>query len=83
MMSDKNRKLTRISLPGLDHPGLADWGECSIEDMTDYYRKWAMQTKLQVEEILSAADADFRIETYRGPWVQKDRKIIQEGKPHD
>ncbi len=48
--------------------------------MLAFIRSYATHQKAIAEAILAANDSDFLIETYVGPYVRKNRKIIQPGK---
>lgn len=74
-------RLTAITLPTGDDPGLADWGRLSVEDMVRRYRDYAERMKRNAEQILAAEDAAFRIETYLGPAAQRNREVLQAGTP--
>ena len=75
------RHMTAIRLPGLWGGGIAEWDKVPVAEMIERYRDYAERMKKDAEEVLSASDADFRIETYRGPHAQRDRQILQEGRP--
>lgn len=72
--------MTSIELPGQFGGGIADWGIKTPSDMIAMLRSHASEQKRIAEEILSASDGDFRIQTYKGPYVQRDRKTIQAGR---
>lgn len=76
-MSDR---MTSIHLPGHMGAGIADYGLQSAPTMIAKLREYAKHAKAQAEMILAASDADFRIETYLGPYARRDTKIIQVGK---
>lgn len=73
-------RMTSISLRGSSHNGLADWGRKSAEEMIQQFRDHALRQKQAAEEVLAAADEDFRVETYTGVYVQRNKEIIQTGK---
>lgn len=73
-------RMTSIFLPGLNSGhGLADWGLKTPEEMVGQLRAHAERQKAAAEKILAASSSDFRVETYVGVHVRKDRKVLQEG----
>lgn len=79
MMSGK--RMTSIGLPGLENgDGLADWDLKTPEEMIAMLRNYAARNKATAEAILAAADEDFRVETYTGVYVQRNRTILQKGR---
>ncbi len=75
-----SEKMTSINLPGVFGSGLADWGEKSVAEMVDQVRAHARHHKEVAEAVLAAADSDFYVSTYRGVHVQRDRRVLQEGR---
>lgn len=75
-----SERMTGITLPGSSYTGLADWGRKTPEEMIRQIRVHAESMKLQAEEILAATDSDFRIQTYTGVHVQRNRETLQEGR---
>lgn len=73
-------RLTSIRLPGSIDPGLADWGRKSPSEMIAMYREHAEHQLKCAQEVLSATDDNFRIETYVGVHVRRKAEILQEGK---
>jgi len=72
-MSDR---LTSISLP--DGAIIADWGLKTPEEMIKQVREYAASLRKQAEQIESAADHEFQVETYVGVHVMRNRKVLQE-----
>lgn len=75
-----SERMTSISLRGSTHNGLADWGRKSAEEMIQQFRDHAQLQKQAAEEVLAASDEDFRVETYTGVYVQRNKEVIQPGK---
>lgn len=71
--------MTAIYLPGANGAGYADYGRQSVPDMILLIRNHAIVMRQQADAILAAKDADFRVESYLGVHVQRDRVILQEG----
>lgn len=74
-MSDR---LTEISLP--HSCGVADWGLRTVPEMLEQVRSYARHQKAEAEKILSVKDEDFRVTTYVGVHVHRNRRVLQEGK---
>lgn len=76
-----SEKMTSITL-GRDSAfnGVAEWGECSIKHMVEVARKHSKWLRAQADAIDAAADSDFHVETYRGVHVQRNLKVLQEGR---
>jgi hypothetical protein len=74
-MSDR---MTSIKLPCRFGCSVADWGMKSIPEMLELIRSYAKQNKAEAEAILAATDDQFRVETYVGVHVMRNREIIQE-----
>ncbi len=73
--------MTSVHLPSLSGGrGLADYGRRSIPEMVAYIRRHAAEMKEDAEAILAAGDEDFCVTTYRGILVQRDAKVLQQGK---
>lgn len=73
-------RMTSIRLPGLRRgAGLSDWGRKTPAEMIAQYRKNAQLQLDEAKAVLEAADVDFRVETYVGVLVQRDRETLQEG----
>jgi hypothetical protein len=73
-MSDK---LTGIYLPSLGFgSGWSEWGDHAPAEMIHKIRRNAEIAKEEADRILAAADEDFVVETYYGPFAQKNRKRI-------
>lgn len=75
-----SERMTSINLPGLFGGGIAEWGLKTPAEMLAMIRNYATDQKRMAEEILSAGDGDFRIETYKGPHARIDLRIIQNGR---
>lgn len=60
---------------GLAHPGL-----CTPEEMIKKIRDYAQYQYEWARDVLTASDRDFRVETYMGRHVQRNKKVLQEGR---
>lgn len=75
-----SERMTSITLPGLNSGhGIADWGRKTPEEMVERLRSYAERQKAAAERILAAAPSDFRVETYVGVHVQRQKEVLQEG----
>ena len=74
-----SERMTSIDLPGVFNSGWADYGRKTPAEMIAYMRRHAEDKKREAEAVLAAADADFRVETYRGIYVKRDREVLQAG----
>lgn len=74
-------RMTGIELPGNKSagPGLAEWGRKTPEEMIRRYRAYAAAQLAEAQAILSAPDEAFRVETYTGVHVQRNKEVLQEG----
>jgi len=72
-------RMTRIILPGIGS-GYADYGRKTPEEMIAAYREYAEHLLAEAEAVLAARPGDFRVETYRGVYVMRDLKVLQEGR---
>lgn len=72
-------RMTDIVLRG-SGAGLADWGRKTPDEMIEQIRAYARRQKAEAEAVLSASDEDFRVTTYTGVHVQRNREVLQEGK---
>lgn len=75
-----SERMTAIFLPGEYGSGLADRGRKTVPEMIATLRAYAAQQKAAYEAILAASDDDFRVETYVGVHVQRERVIWQKGR---
>lgn len=75
-----SERMTSITLPGSRHCGLADWGRKTPEEMIRQIRAHAEHMKVEAEEIISASDLEFRVQTYTGVHVQRNRETLQPGR---
>lgn len=77
-----SERMTGIELRGnkAAGPGLAEWGRKTPTEMIERYRQYARHQLAEAQAILSATDDDFRVETYTGVHVQRNREVLQEGK---
>ena len=75
-----SERMTSIDLPGVSGSGLADWGRLTADEMIGQIRRKAACDKRIADAILAAPDEAFQVETYLGPWVQRKREVIQEGR---
>lgn len=74
-------KHTIITLPGLPNgAGLAEHGVEDVEHMIERYRAMAKRQKEDADMILAASDDDFRVVVVKGIYVQRDPKVLQEGR---
>lgn len=71
-MSDK---MTEVSLPG-KHAGFADWGDHDPLEMIAQLRRIARRDLEAAQAVLDAEDEAFIVKTYRGPYAQRDLKVI-------
>ena len=75
-----SERLTAIMLPGIAGSGLVEWGRKTVPDMIAIYRALAKRQKEKAEAILAAADSDFYVDTYLGPYAMRNREILQYGR---
>lgn len=76
-------RITSVHLPGMRHgAGVADYGRKTPEEMIAMLLQYAEANLAEAKQILAASDADFRVETYTGVWRQRNREVLQEGKPN-
>lgn len=74
--------MTSVHLPGMRNgAGYAVYGRSSAEEMIATIRTHAQSQFDEAKEILAASDEEFRVETYLGSWVQRNKEVIQEGRP--
>ena len=74
-------RMTSVHLPGMRHgAGVAEYGRKTPAEMVAMLRKYAEANKAEAEQILAATDEEFRVETYTGVWVQRNREVLQEGR---
>lgn len=71
-----SERMTAVSLPGHFGVGIADWGTHEPVKMIEELREYARHQLAEAQAVLAAADADFIVETYRGPHAQRDRQRI-------
>lgn len=74
-----SERMTSAHLPGVRGAAIADWGRRDPVEMIEYLRTYARQQMEWAQKVLSAADAEFRVETYTGVHVQRNREVLQEG----
>ena len=72
--------MTSINLPGVSGSGMADYGRKPVAEMIELLRASARDQIAQANAILEAQDTDFRVCTFRGIYVQRDKVILQEGR---
>jgi hypothetical protein len=77
-----SERMTTIRLPSGKDGGFMDYGDKPADEMVAAYRQIAADMKERAEEILAAADSDFRIEVVRGVHVQHPVRLIQKGRDH-
>lgn len=76
-----SEKMTAIRLPSLPRgTGWAEWGYKEPSEMIAIIRELATIQLQQAQAILAADDADFMVETYKGPYAMRNRVVLQEGK---
>lgn len=75
-----SERMTSIDLPGVSNSGYADWDRKSVPEMLQIIRARAVEMRRVADAIMGAADADFHVETYRGVYVRRERKVLQEGR---
>lgn len=75
-----SERMTAIHLLGTTRPGIADWGMKTAPEMIEQYRSYARNLLEEAQAVLAASDEEFMVESYRGPWAMRDRKIIQQGR---
>ncbi|GEL47793.1 hypothetical protein CHO01_29090 [Cellulomonas hominis] len=76
-----SERMTGITLPGLPPgAGLADYGRKSPQEMITQLRAHATVEARNALAILAAAEEDFRVETYTGVHVRRDRQVLQPGR---
>lgn len=73
-------RMTDIGLPGLPMGrGYMEYGRKSAEHMIAKLRRIARNDLRAAQAILDAPDEAFRVETFTGIHVQRNREVIQEG----
>jgi len=72
--------MTGIDLPGCADAGLGDWGRKTPAEMIALYREKARHDLKVSQEILAAKDSDFKVVTYLGRHVRRNRETLQEGR---
>lgn len=76
-MSDR---YTDVCLPSLRYSAsLAEHGRREPADMIAMLKALAKRQKEEAEAILAAPSTAFRVETYVGLHVQKQREVLQQG----
>jgi len=73
-----NERFTRIYLKGRGC-SLADYGRRTPSEMIGQVRDMARSDLKRSQEILAAADDEFRVETYTGVHVRRNVEILQAG----
>lgn len=77
-----SEQMTGITLRGLSsNAGIADYGLKTVPYMVAQIRARARLMRADADAIMAAADEDFHVDTYVGPLVMRDRRVLQEGKP--
>lgn len=72
--------MTGITLPGHSGSGFQDYGRKTVPEMIAALRRIAEHQKAEAEAILAASDDDFRVSTYIGSLVERNREVMQEGR---
>ena len=76
-----SERMTGILLPGRPNGvGWAEWGRKTPAEMIASYRRHAEQQKAEAEAILAAADEDFYVDTYLGPYARAKTEVLQAGR---
>ena len=75
-----SERVTTICLPGSSDPGWANYGRKTVPEMIEEFRSHARYMRDRAEEILSAQDADFQVETHLGLHVRRNIEVLQRGK---
>ena len=75
-----SERMTAINLPGTWGAGIADHGRKTVPEMLVLVREYAESMRVTADAILSATDADFRVESYVGPYARRNLEILQQGK---
>lgn len=73
-------RLTAIHLPGCDHPGFADRGRLDPAELIARFREQARRELADARAVLDAADEDFQVTTYVGPYAMRNHRVLQPGK---
>lgn len=74
------RRMTSVELRGVYDASWAEWGEQPVDLMVRRLRERAVRQKAAAEAILNADPSDFRVQSYTGVVVQRDRNVLQEGR---
>jgi hypothetical protein len=74
------KRVTLVSLRGVYGADWAEWGEQPVDLMVRRLRERAVKQKAAAEAVLNADPADFRVESYTGVAVQRNRNVLQEGR---
>lgn len=76
-----SERMTGINLPGLGFgTGFAEWGRHTPTEMIQIMKVRAAAQKAEAEAILSAADEDFHVATYVGPYAMRQYEVLQVGR---
>lgn len=78
-----SERFTSIRLRDVFGSGIADRGRLPVPEMIEQVRRWATHNKTVAEAILNAPGEDFHVATYIGAYVEKNREVLQEGRPKD
>lgn len=62
---------------GPDGSGIDEWGRVSRADMIRRYRAFYDRQRAQAEAALAATDDELTVETFLGPYAQKNRKVVR------
>lgn len=78
----KLRRITTIEILG-QHvwPGVAENNDESVEEMIRQARRDAAHLRAQADLIDATPDADFRIISKNGIYVNRNVTVLQEGRP--
>lgn len=70
-MSDR---MTSCRAPGV--AGLANYGLLSHAEMVAQYRRYYERQKAEAEKALAVPDCDLIVETFYGPWAQRNKRVV-------
>ena len=75
-----SERMTSIALPGVYGSGIAERGRKTPAEMIQRYRAYAESQRDLYAAILNSFDADYRIITYVGVHVTRNKEVLQEGR---
>lgn len=74
------RRMTLCILPQSKDIGVMDHGEVAPAEVIAMAKRWAADAKERAEEVLAAADDEFRVTVVDGVHVQHPVRTLQEGR---